>query len=314
MTLSYIDDFFNPAWYEYYFQEERIKGKEKTSDIFCTSYYLDNEVLLSLCEASDISLVVRPDSNNSLKLQQIPLPGFEYYCQYFYNLMVDNTAYKDVAEKQETKEIAELKEKVQIGDNAQKYAGLLSGQFKLFNKMSPTPDYITQLLSERDKVTITHVKGKIKFQEADEDGTNRVSETLGYLSMHSLTPKGEKPIFFIGVTVTSANCKLSLEKKYTMRMTIDMEDKYLHSVTTEKRHLNKKSKFSGNSFNFYACSDEVMQKILQAKDNIVFKFEGYNRSYISTMRLLGFFDLFGLFEKSPVPKTWKDAYVAITER
>lgn len=308
LLVLHDDDYYSKS-----FKNQTIKDKIADAKI---AYKIDEEQLKALCGAHNISIKFQyyDDDTDYVRLEKTPLPGFEYYCQYFYNLIVDNTAYKLVAEKQDAKEkeakekeIVELEVKKRIDEKSQKYAGLLSGQFKLFKKITPIPPYITQLLSERDNVTITHVKGKIYFKETKDEGKEQKAQTVGYISMHSLTLKGEKPLFFLGVTVTNANGKLSLENKYFMRVTLNMEDNNLHSVTTEKRFLNKKSKYSGKSFNFFACSDEGMQQILQTRDNFILFFDGQERTYITKKGKLGF------LKKSPIPTAWKNAYAAITD-
>jgi|GEM_PF-3620218 hypothetical protein len=309
--------------YWHSFLDQNINGElAKTC-----AYKIDEEQLKVLCDAHNITIRYNDKTTpeyNHIELNNIPLPGFEYYCQYFYNLRVDKTAYQDAGKLEEqflieSAEASEKEEKNRMSrkEKEQKYAGLLSGPFKIFKKIAPTPNYIKQFLHERDNVIISHAEGKLFFKKKDGD-----KEKNGYLSLHSLTPNGEKPIFYLGMTFTDGYRKL--EDCSILKLIVDFENKLLSPVTTDKEHLNKKSKYHGDSFNFFECPNEVLQQILQTKNDITIEislYDKYTYNYVTKKTIMGrpitkglekLLSIFGIMS-SPIPTDWKDAYKAITD-
>lgn len=242
-----------------YFQLQNIGNKPA----FKTwGYKIDKEQLQVLCDAKDIQVRFQKNDNKHISLTETSLPGFQYYAQYFYRVMIDPEAYPD-AENKLTEVLKEAtREEMSDIKEQQVVAGILSRKVK-GKWIKPTPYYMSQY-KVLDAV-ITDVRGRIVTQES-----NDYDNYTPHLFLHAVTKKENEHKFYLCLT-----CHLRSKVQEPIILSINLQDHTIFPVTDNMSFLAKKNPHKENDneyYNFYYIDNETLKAFLNAQD-LTLKFE-----------------------------------------
>ena len=247
-TLSNLDDYFNWTTFEDFFVGETV-GKE-ASNVFYMPFYMDKNSLKSLCNATNISLVVA--NTDSLKLKEIPLPEFESYAQLFYRLAVDNNAYPNAIVEEKNLESTDIVEVLK----------LLTIPKKLMNKIALGHKYFEQFAIKNSDLQLIEFDERYSFLSFNS-----------YIKIISIL-KDEEPQFFLKVVYNyyeeKKNRKGEVEReKKVMNLNAGSMKIVCDGYTEVKLYPLEESKaiFEKDSeMNFYPISEQDMRTIIEAEN------------------------------------------------
>jgi len=282
------DDFLSLACDREYnsFQCQCINDKSADETI---AYKIDKEDLQALCKTEDIQVrfLSSDDDRKYIKLPETSLPGFQYYAQYFYRVMIDPEAYPDAEKhlkslKKTTQEKRVVVQK-EIGDKTeQQLAGILSRKVK-GKRIKPTPYYMKQY-KVLDAV-VTDISGRIVTRQKNDYETY-----TPHLFLHAITTKEDDYVFYICIT-----SHWSIIGGKTVVLSINLQDYTLLPVTDNISFLSDKNPHKekdNDKYNFYYIDKDTLNAFLNAKDATLKVIDG------------------GVEERKipSIPKKWKKAY------
>ena len=295
LKLNYIENFINPAWFENYFQNESV-GKY-TNNIFCTAYHIDEEILKPLCDASNITLIVDAYNSNSLQIKEIPLPYFQFYAQYCYHHIVDNSAYLDAESKLDeliSDERNQNKKEVDADDETLK---VLTIPKKVMNKVALGHKYFDQFAVKNSNIQLVEFDEKYSLS-----GVNSCIKVFSIL-------KEEKTTFFLKVVydyyVVKKNRKGEEEREkkvmYLNRGSMNIICDGYTEVKLSPLAKSKEIYEKDSEMNFYPISEQDMRKILAA-ENISISLYG-SKLKSENIRHIGL--------STSLPFVWKQAFATL---
>jgi flagellar biosynthesis GTPase FlhF len=107
--------------YEVYYDHFQRQNIRNNTAYQTYGYQIDKEQLKALCDAKNIQVRFQNNKDsNHIRLTETALPGFEYYAQYFYRIMIDSEAYPDAEEKREEEEKKREEEKKKLKEEKKK--------------------------------------------------------------------------------------------------------------------------------------------------------------------------------------------------
>lgn len=231
-------------------------------------YIIDKEQLKALCDAKDIQVQFQDNSEAKvfIRLTETPLPGFQYYAQYFYRTMIDSEAYPDAETK--LKEILKEWEKEKLTNlTEQQVAGMLSRKIKGKRKR-PTPYYMSQH-NILDTI-VTDVRGRIVTRKDNE-------ENPPHLFLHAISTKGNEHVFFLCLTT-----RYWSDSKRSIILSINLQDHTLSPVTDNESFLSDKNPHKEGEeyrgYNFYEIDSDTLNLFLNAKVSAL-KMNSYGDEY-----------------------------------
>lgn len=298
------NDFLSLAYDSGYndFQLQRIDDKSADETY---AYKIDKEDLQVLCKTEDIQvrfLYQYADQQNVI-LKETSLPGFQYYAQYFYRVMVDPEAYPDAEKhlksfKKATrekrvavqKEIIDRTEQQAIVDKTeQQVAGILSRKVK-GKRVTPSPYNMKQYIV-LDTV-VTDICSRIVTLPK-----NDYEQYTPHLFLHAITTNDNKYVFYLCITTHG-----SMNAGKTVVLSINLQDHTLLPVTGKKSFLSDKNphKETDNKYyNFYYIDKDTMSAFLNAKDASLKFGKG---EYVEERKI------------PSIPKKWKKAFEMLEKK
>ncbi len=108
--------------YEVYYNHFQRQNIRNNTAYQTYGYQIDKEQLKALCDAKNIQVrFQKNEDSDCIRLTETTLPGFEYYAQYFYRIMIDSEAYPDAEEKREEEEKKREEEKKKLKEEEIKH-------------------------------------------------------------------------------------------------------------------------------------------------------------------------------------------------